>query len=234
MAVTFSDVVKHTWTTLSPVRCSGCGVADEVCCARCAGFLQATIHEPELAIRKTLFDTPVYAALRYDGAVRRMITAYKDHGVAVLAPYLATPFSEVMAHIGPERQHHDTGLVCVPHSRSGWVRRGRQPMRDVVSRSRYGGLLMPSGVLRRAGDFARGGARGQVQKGKTRRDRLHHPPHFVASSELAGLRVVLVDDVVTTGVSLEWAARAVEAAGGVVVGGAVLAATPPPQAQEPG
>jgi orotate phosphoribosyltransferase len=42
-----------------------------------------------------------------------------------------------------------------------------------------------------------------------------------------GQRIVLVDDVLTTGISLEYAARAIAERGGVVVGGVVIAATPP-------
>jgi adenine/guanine phosphoribosyltransferase-like PRPP-binding protein len=55
---------------------------------------------------------------------------------------------------------------------------------------------------------------------------LDSPPDLVADPRLAGVRVVMVDDVVTTGITLEYAARAVERAGGLVVGGVVLAATP--------
>jgi predicted amidophosphoribosyltransferase len=234
MVVTFSDVWFQTWNTLSPVRCAGCGVVDEVCCVLCRKALLATVHEPELAIRKTLFDIPVYSALRYAGVVRRIMTAYKDHGVAALTDYVATPFAAVMAHIPAGLQHADTAVVCVPHSRSGWVKRGRQPMRDIVARAGYAGPCLPPSVLRRTGDVVFGGVRGQVQKEKTRRDRLRQPPAFVASAELAGARIVLVDDVVTTGITIEWAARAVEKAGGVVVACAVLAATPPPQAVSAG
>jgi predicted amidophosphoribosyltransferase len=39
--------------------------------------------------------------------------------------------------------------------------------------------------------------------------------------------VVLIDDVVTTGITLEYAARQIERAGGSVVGCVVIAATPP-------
>jgi orotate phosphoribosyltransferase len=39
--------------------------------------------------------------------------------------------------------------------------------------------------------------------------------------------VLLIDDVLTTGISLEYAARAIASRGGVVIGGVVVAATPP-------
>jgi orotate phosphoribosyltransferase len=65
------------------------------------------------------------------------------------------------------------------------------------------------------------------QKSRTRRERLSSPPTFVGGWQLAGRRVLLVDDVLTTGISLEYAARAIALSGGVVVGGVVVAATPP-------
>jgi predicted amidophosphoribosyltransferase len=49
---------------------------------------------------------------------------------------------------------------------------------------------------------------------------------MAARRPLAGRRVLLVDDVVTTGATLAEAARAVRAAGGSVVGAATLASTP--------
>lgn len=52
------------------------------------------------------------------------------------------------------------------------------------------------------------------------------PAGFLASESLSGVRVVLVDDVVTTGITLEHAARAVREAGGVVVGAVAVASTP--------
>ncbi len=64
------------------------------------------------------------------------------------------------------------------------------------------------------------------QKNRSRRERLSTPPTFVAGPELAGKRVVLIDDVLTTGITAEYAARAITQQGGVVVGAVVVAATP--------
>ncbi len=228
MAVTFTDVVSQTWTTLSPVRCAGCGVPDEVCCVRCQVFLSPTIHTPSLAISRALFDTPVFAALTYRGVVRSVITSYKDRGVASLAPYLARPFRQVMRRLTATVSLHNALIVCVPHSRSGWVKRGRHPVRDLVTRAGYGRVLLPASALTLVTTPLSLDASRSPQKAKSRRDRINHPPRLVASAVVAGATVVLVDDVVTTGITLEWAARAIEAAGGRVAGCVILAATPPP------
>jgi predicted amidophosphoribosyltransferase len=49
---------------------------------------------------------------------------------------------------------------------------------------------------------------------------------FVARRRLDGRRFVIVDDILTSGATLNEAARAIAAAGGEVVGGATLAFTP--------
>ena len=59
---------------------------------------------------------------------------------------------------------------------------------------------------------------------RTRSARLAQPSRFVARSWLRGHPVILIDDVLTTGVTLEHAAAAVQRAGGVVVGALVLSA----------
>lgn len=67
----------------------------------------------------------------------------------------------------------------------------------------------------------------QRQTGLSRRHRLSNPRlSFQCRQELKGLRVLLVDDVLTTGATLAAAAAALKAAGAASVVGAVAARTP--------
>ncbi|WP_225991356.1 ComF family protein [Actinomadura montaniterrae] len=99
----------------------------------------------------------------------------------------------------------------------------RQAVAVAVRRLRAGGVpVVAVGGLRqcrRVADQAGLGARA-------RRDNLSGALEAVGRAALAGRRVVLVDDVITTGASLAEAARALRAAGADVVAAATVAATP--------
>ncbi len=226
MIPAIDTIARATWNTVSPVRCAGCGRPDVVCCPACARELAPLIHHPTLAIRRALFDTPVVAGTRYHGVVKRVVTAYKERGVVSLGRLLARPLRGAVKALHREVSLDGAIVVCVPHSRSGWVRRGRQPTRDLVKRAGWAGALAPVGSLRIAPQSVRIHP-SATQKNRSRRERLSAPPTFVGGAGIEGVRVLLIDDVLTTGISLEYAARAIAAAGGIVAGAAVVAATPP-------
>jgi predicted amidophosphoribosyltransferase len=197
-----------------------------VCCHRCQRELTPRVHHPTLAIRRTLFDLPVVAGTHYQGVVKSVLTHFKERGVVALGRYLATPLRAAVSRLNTEASLAGVWVVCVPHSHAGWVARGRQPTRDLVARAGWANALAPARVLRVP--LPRPGVSQSInQKNRSRRERLSTPPTFVGGRDLAGRRVLVVDDVLTTGISLEYAARAITECGGIVVGAAVVAATPP-------
>ncbi|NUP74905.1 MAG: ComF family protein [Sinomonas sp.] len=145
-------------------------------------------------------------------------------------------------------------LVPVPTSTSAYVRRGFDPLGLLLARLRKQGRLPPGAecaeVLRRrrrgfgaslgalfGGLVGRGPGGGQ--KGLKRRQRRGRVAGLLEarprrgwraspSRSLAGQRVVVVDDVLTTGATVREAARALEEAGAVVLGAAVVAYVPAP------
>jgi predicted amidophosphoribosyltransferase len=226
MTVTFHAIVRDTWNTVSPVRCAGCGRPDTVCCATCQRELIPHPHHPTLTIRRALFDVPVVAGTHYQGAVKRVLISYKERGVVGVDRYLARPLRAAVKRLGAEVSLDGAVVVCVPHSRPGWAKRGRHPTRHLVRVAGWAHALAPVRALR-IPPSVRPVSTVSNQKSRSRRERLSIPPTFVGGMDVSGRRVLLVDDVLTTGISLEYAARAIDSCGGIVVAAAVVAATPP-------
>jgi competence protein ComFC len=84
--------------------------------------------------------------------------------------------------------------------------------------ARAAGATMVEALRQRAGD---------AQRGRSRTERLRAKDRFVCEAAIAGRRVLLVDDVCTTGATLEDCAGAVRAAGGCIEGALVVAAAKP-------
>ncbi|KUL49526.1 phosphoribosyltransferase, partial [Streptomyces sp. NRRL F-4489] len=118
-------------------------------------------------------------------------------------------------------------LVPVPSARAAVAGRGHDPVRRIARTAaaelrRAGAEVWTPAVLRQRRAVA-------DQAGLSARQRLVNVAGALevpgaARRLLAGARVVLVDDLVTTGATLAEAVRAVRAAGGRVSGAAVVAA----------
>ena len=207
------------WGALLPTECSGCGVADRALCANCRRALLPAVHPV------TREDVVIWSALTYDGVARHVIAAYKDNGrtdaaaalaaplrAAIVAALAAVPSTAAPTLHGPPAHIE---LVTVPSSAHAWRVRGYHPV-DVLLH-RVG--LHPAPLLAQRGNVL-------DQVGLDRQARAANKTHsLIARRPLPGVRVILVDDIVTTGATLLDARRAVFAAGGTVVGLATLAET---------
>jgi predicted amidophosphoribosyltransferase len=108
-------------------------------------------------------------------------------------------------------------LVAVPDRRASLRARGYRPVRRLADRA---GVRVSRGLR-----FAR---QPRDQRSLGRRARLDNVGFaMVADRSVRGTRVIVIDDVLTTGATMTEAARAISAAGGEVVGAAVLARTAP-------
>lgn len=218
VSIVLRTALADAWSLIAPVDCAGCGAADRALCPLCTAALRPSPRQALLALPGTPAAVPVLAALDYSGVARAALLALKGEGRTELARPLARPLRRAV-----ELAWHAAApggappvLVPVPGSRAGAARRGFAPT----------ALL-----LRRAGLLARPGlvalAHGPEQKRRGLAERLAAAlPRFAARARLRGARVLLVDDVVTSGATLEAAARALHAVGAEVVGAAALAATP--------
>jgi len=200
------------WALLLPVDCAGCGAVDRALCDDCAAALR-----PEPRVHALPDGTPVLCALDYAGVVRQTVLAFKENGRTDVARRLAVPFSSAvraaarLAGPGPP-----LGLVRVPSGRSAFRRRGYDPVALLV---RSSGFHAPT-------TLAPTRASAQ-QKALSVHDRAaNRAGSMRAVRALDGRRLLVVDDVLTTGATLGEACRAARAAGGEVVSAATLAYTP--------
>lgn len=191
-----------------PVDCAGCGIAGRVLCASCRDALQP------VPLRRVLDGgLAVWSGLRYDGAVAAAFRALKENGRTALVRDLAPGLRVALEAAGAG----ESGLLAVPvpTSRAAMRRRGYRVVDLLLRRAGAAPcrLLAPA---RATAD----------QRGLDRRARGENAFGSLLARPAPGLRVVIVDDVVTTGSTLREAARALEAAGAHVVGAATAAATP--------
>ena len=194
---------------LLPVTCAGCGEGGAALCARCAAALAPDVHRVEIET-----GIAVYSALAYDRAAARVIRELKQSGRVGLARRLAPAMRAALAEAAGEERA--LVAVPVPQSRRSARTRGYHVVELLLRRA--GAEPVRALFWRRQIADQRG--LGRELRRENLRDALE------ARRIRPGTRVVIVDDVLTTGSTVREAQRALEAAGAIVVAAATLAATP--------
>jgi predicted amidophosphoribosyltransferase len=167
---------------------------------------------------------PVWAGLEYGGAAAALLGAAKEHGrpgvLRWLAPALGVAVTAALRQaemevIAPElRPSGPVVLVPMPSASAARRRRGFGAAEVVLGSAGLGPIARALRFIRDVDDQA--GLSAEDRAGNLRQA-------MTASRAVAGRRVLLVDDVVTTGSTMLEAARAVRAAGGHVIGAACIA-----------
>jgi len=162
---------------------------------------------PELLSMEAISDPPAYgrarAAVRYDDVARTLVHALKYQDRTDLAPAMG----RWMARAGRELIEQTDALIPVPlHWRRGWSRRYNQSGTLARVIERQTGVKLLSEVLRRVRPTLQ-----QIGLSRTQRASNVQGAFKVAAdrqSEIQGRRVVLVDDVLTSGATVDACARA--------------------------
>ena len=233
-----SELGEGLAETLWPTRCAGCDQPGELICDECRaalpwveqrracpscgaphGFLTCTECDGAWPARATV------AALGFHGTPARLVTCLKDGHELRLVPVMAAAMLTALeeASFWPARDGAPRfspaatdGACFVPATAAAYARRGFDHM-ELVSRA-----LCDASGLALADVLVRPQARDQRTLGREERSRNLEGTMF-ARGDVAGARLLLLDDVATTGASVAEATRVLLARGAESVTACVFA-----------
>ena len=209
-----------------PVECAGCGQRGVIACHE--GLRELAAHaRPSWPRPSPPRLPPPWSVAAYDGHVRDFLLAYKEDGVVALRAPLALALASSLRSAMP-LDDRPVVVVPVPSSRAARRRRGSDVVAD-LARSAVrvlridGERLQVRPALHHARRVADSAGLTAEQRSANLEGAFAVRPRYARS--LLGSRVVLVDDLLTTGVTLRECADSLRSAGAEVVGAATVAAT---------
>jgi predicted amidophosphoribosyltransferase len=188
-------------------------VVSGACCRCCGAPTRWPVERCRECSGRRLAFASARAAVVYDGPARAFVRAWKEHGVrraAILAAEL------VAAHV--ERPTADV-IAYIPPDPARQLHRAAHPAQTLAAELAARWELRPGPALTRTRASGR-------QAGLAHRDRTRNVRGLFAVRPSAGERVVLVDDVYTTGATASAAAGALRASGAFEVHVVTFARTP--------
>lgn len=209
--------------TLWPTRCALCDAPGAVLCTRCAarldyldfwracprcgatfGFLQCDHCTP--LVNKEEHTRLCISALRYTADTGVLIKTYKDKGEQRLSETLAAILANALP---PSWLRWANGVTYVSATKAARRRRGFDHM-ELLARSLAGQCGLP--CIRALNPPT---ARDQRILDRAERKQ-NMQGRFTACEPLPGRRLILIDDVFTTGATMDQASIALERAGAQV------------------
>jgi predicted amidophosphoribosyltransferase len=214
------------WDLLLPTECAGCGGPAGPACTGCRTGLAAPARPvwprpspPDLP--------PPWAVAAYAGPCRQLLLAYKERGAVSLRRVLAAPLATAVAAAAGTASE-PVVLVPIPSSRTAVRERGDDVVlalaRSAASLARRCGCrarVVPA--LRHCRRVADSAGLAAPQRAANLAGAFAVAPRL--GNGLTACRVVVVDDLMTTGATVAEATRALRTAGADVVGAAMVAAT---------
>ena len=225
-----SHAIKRVWTLLFPARCLGCGRRGTPVCSRCEEAIPWLGPEvcPRCArasplarlcgrCRKNPGDLDgLRAACSFDGIVRQALHDLKYRQARFLASFSA----DLLARSLARRPLQTDLIVPVPLSRGRRHERGYNQSELIAEElAAARATLLQSSALERIRETP-------PQVGRAAADRRENVRGAFACAEPSAVldrRVLLIDDVATTGATLQACAEALKEAGAARVFGLVVA-----------
>ena len=211
-----------------PIQCTGCGRESKILCKACVPGL-AQLKSPYCQVcaspnalspcrwcrQSPLSVDGIRAPFLMEGAVREAIFSLKYRGVRAAAPELGRLLAQYMA----DRTVPGDLIMPVPlHRRRLRARGYNQSALLARELCKLTALPQANNLLTRVKDGP-----PQVEAASRSQRRTNVDGSFKTAGDVAGLKVLLIDDVVTTGTTMSACAAALKAAGAASVWGLALA-----------
>ena len=189
-----------------PARCIICGKSPSLLCTTCEPVARPGEFELDGVEGTYIFDYK---------DVSEVISDFKDKLKLGHAKFLS---ERLATHLQALVREQSIDLILIPgSSRENYKKRGFTPGQHLVAKAlRRSGVQVPVGRLRRTREVKDQRALGAHQ-------RRQNVAGTMAAGNVFQKRILLFDDVLTTGATLTEMIRAVTSAGGQVVGICVLA-----------
>ena len=224
--VKMTSILEKAISVIAPFRCIVCGNYNNVICTACTHTMQrleaplcilcgAPSQAWELCHSHNSPLAGIYAAGAYDDILKALITQFKfEHARAAYKP-LAVFLAGALPHFDNEWI-----IVAIPTIPAHIRQRSYDHAALLAGEvARVKGLERIRALARRH-DARQVGASRQQRAVRAREA-------FTIRGEVAGKKVLIIDDVCTTGATLQSAAATLRAAGAAEVWGAVAAWQPP-------
>ncbi len=229
---TLRSLTRSALDLLFPIHCVGCGEEGDVICASCVDGLKRleqpycdTCAQPSVQGQcQWCLDHPsaidgIRAPYLFEGPLREAVHRLKYRGWRAAAPLLGGLLAGYLEQHSLPRLTGDAILVPVPlHPRR--LRSRGYNQSNLLAREAGKLLELPvrEDLLKRVNDSL-----PQVEARTREHRRANVAGNFESAAEVAGLSILLVDDVATTGSTLVSCAAALKDAGATSVRGLALA-----------
>jgi ComF family protein len=211
---------------VAPYDCISCGDEGSLLCAWCMPDACTALPDRCYRCHKLSRDSKVCAACRrksplahvwvrtdYGGLAKQLIHELKFERAAAAAEPVATLIAESLPYFGEK-----TIITHIPTASSRYRQRGYDQAELIAKRVAHIKEVRYLPLLARQGQSRQVGAKRAQRLTQLEQAFRAKSPYIIMNAE-----VVLIDDIVTTGATLEAAARVLKAAGAKRVSAAVFA-----------